>query len=661
MSRQDTESIVKSLSVLITGARPDEIVVGLRTQSKGTVIKIHSAEIPPSRPYLNEIREFPDLWNKFLIKLGGIDFFSDMDKKQREKWLKDNEQDPEDYFEDIPGLELEFFNLASDFLNLPEDDIEALNGSIFPARDVFNMFPAKPGSKGLKGKHTLIFRRSLWAVSALYKEVDEYNGPIIDMDEGVVGSDKTPIIVFDDFGITFSKDDFKVDRKTIFNMILGYFEDIEVKDVERIEYGTRNFTAASYKSLLQKIIRFRPVDVNLSGDIYCSDLVLLTCFGLLILNPGSFVPDIKRYVSGMESGLKRTAVSIFEDSFVKDSMLSILTGAFLKQRSPGWKPTRDLIQSSMDLLLDSLDSAKAFSYKIRNKLRPVELDEDTTPFEASSFMLDELKSFKSDLSMVRWIAQHSEDYVEDDFRPEIMLLEHCVDRHWAPELIYFYPLEIIQEFKSPGSKPYSDLLCEIFCKVTGVNPRRPPRDVYTSYSDEFENDCFVMDTREAQRLTLITRQCSDMIERERSGEKITFEYTLNRGWISGMLGAIEIKGRPIALVSLRPDDPDVFMAIPRPSRNMKDGSLTEKREAEAILEMKGHLERGIWLKNSNPPIEEMKNAKLTLRGGEYYIKRKYGKEVDWEDLRHSKIHIPNIGRCRIDNRKCPHIYWRRCC
>ena len=152
--------------------------------------------------------------------------------------------------------------------------------------------------------------------------------------------------------------------------------------------------------------------------------------------------------------------------------------------------------------------------------------------------------------------------------PPVMPLCHCVDQHWAPEIAYMYPIGLVEELKSPGNKPFSKLFIKLFSEVTGVNPRRPLRKGKTmepqGYTSDFEDRKFTILTRRAQELVLRARQVTPK-RRDKTGDFYRLEYELDQGWISGMLGAVEVKGRPNALVTLHPSNPTVFVAVRKPS------------------------------------------------------------------------------------------------
>ena len=111
------------------------------------------------------------------------------------------------------------------------------------------------------------------------------------------------------------------DKKSYFSLALKVVneftrEEYTLHDVRVILREFKNFTPAAHKSLLQKIIRFRAENiVLLTGEKYPPEIVFVCSFVELLLHPGSFVPDIQRYVTGMESAFKRLIVILYEDAF----------------------------------------------------------------------------------------------------------------------------------------------------------------------------------------------------------------------------------------------------------------------------------------------------------------------------------------------------------
>lgn len=93
--REKVEKYLNHLSVALTGARDGDVLVGTSKGSKGAVLRIHGCDVPPQKSHLDALRFYPDLWDKFLVKLGSIPFFTDMETATRDIWLDINEADNE--------------------------------------------------------------------------------------------------------------------------------------------------------------------------------------------------------------------------------------------------------------------------------------------------------------------------------------------------------------------------------------------------------------------------------------------------------------------------------------------------------------------------------------------------------------------------------------
>ena len=390
------------------------------------------------------------------------------------------------------------------------------------------------------------------------------------------------------------------------------------------------------------------------GTIVDSLVAAKSTFLLLMNNSGSFVPDIQRFVTGAESALKRLVVILLEDSFVSDTnkAVSIMLGAFLAQRLPSWKPPSYLTDYSLELIEEALRSPKAYNFNILRglKLEPFVLRPDSKPLELVSSLLEEIRSFGSDLGMVRDIVTNFYSgalvYTQLKSRPEMMPLLHCIDQHWAPEIAYFYPKDFVRTLKVEGSRPFSKLFIKLFSEVTGVNPRRPLRKgrtmTPTGYTDDFESKEFVRMTRQAQTLVLLAKSKPNKKYCVLGGNlgsdsdlvlDYNFEYDLDDGWIAGMVGAIEIKGRPTSLVSLNPRNPYDLVAVRKPSRNMKTALLNEKQKTRAIALAKEKLRQGVAMNKTLPPVPKLKSSRLVFDKGMYWVERRRSKRVMWENMK----------------------------
>ena len=634
------------------------------------------------------VKAFPDLWSRFLTKLGSIEFFSNLSKAQRETWLFENQSDEDIYFEDVEGLEMSIQQVGNnDLLKLPPKYLEKVSRGIrISVFELYNQFPRKPGSEGIgaKKRHTLIFRRDIWRIFVIYRTVKTFNGPVIDVQKGVVlngaqAKPKEDLYVFDSFtgewrskarttgyaseqkqsvGFLVRKEAKPKPEDYIKVMNLRYNGTLE--DYNTILKATKSFTAAAYKSLLQKIVRFRPEEVHFSDvSVYDSNYALAATFTILVNTPGSFVPDIQRFVTGVESALKRLVVIAYEDSYFppnkSDQILSFTASAFLAQRIPGWKVPMETFKKGLELLDSLLNEERVFIHDIPAgiKAKPYIVTTNQHSLITVSALMDELRSFAGDLGMIRnsglRVSMGTIKTEGSKIRPKFMPLEHCIDQHWAPEVIYFYPKEMIQREKVSGSKPYSGIIYRLFHEVTGVNPRRKEG----GYSSNFETRPFIKTTRKSQSLVLMSRSAGEPNEKTRLKSKGFYElnYELDRSWISGLMGTVEVKGRPPALVTLHPDDPEIFVAVRKPSRNMKTAFLTDQRESEVIDKVKyllGPKGSGVPLNQTTAPIPKLKGARLTYlhpKGAsetEFYILTKSRDLKRWEDFRKGSIDIPYL-------------------
>ena len=192
--------------------------------------------------------------------------------------------------------------------------------------------------------------------------------------------------------------------------MLSHFDEYTLEDIAAVREACRAFTPAGYKSLLQKIIRYAPVSVVINAKPVAADFVLAVVLTFLLTNPGSFVPDIQRFVSGQESTLKRLAVSILEDSWHPkgEDLLKLLVMSFLTQRMNKWRLNEEEYLWFITLSQTSLANSKIYVHGIEKgfEITPYILSATRTALENVSALLDEVKSFASDLAMTRFIAHN---------------------------------------------------------------------------------------------------------------------------------------------------------------------------------------------------------------------------------------------------------------
>jgi hypothetical protein len=375
--------------------------------------------------------------------------------------------------------------------------------------------------------------------------------------------------------------------------------------VSRCVHANRGLTSAGFKSLLQKLIRFQPHAVQLEKGAppeqhVPADVALAVAFCMELNHKGSFVPDIQRFVSGVESATKRLPVTIFEDSAVEvasdapKALVSLLAAAKLAQCNYAWFPSRSLIVQWLRLALEAQRCSLAWRWKIERgkEIKPFTIEEVGTgkvgktraianpAMAMCSALLDNLRSFAGDLAMVRDIAtlawketldmraQRADGQPFEYTRPPlgerlVMPLCHCVDYHWTTDFAFWLDPQEVERLGSDAvPRPFASVFSEIWQQSSSLNPRRAGRydtkhpgttrvDAtfyrgvagYTYLSQMVETHPFVAMLREAQWLLLQTKR--DAKQRSRAVVEDTppyeLEYKLDCAWLSALAGPMEVK------------------------------------------------------------------------------------------------------------------------
>ena len=666
-NEKHAEKLVAAFKVNVTGARSNDILIGASAGSRNAVIRIKGGNIYPEQGKLDVIRNFPTLWAKFLTKLGSIPFFNEMSIEERKTWLfihEDSYHNRKIVGDDDVGIE--FLQPGKFSEKLDEEQISTLiQGNpehphgYWSGKEIEDMFPRKPGSRAIK--HTLAMIRGFWKLSSDYEVVDKFSGETISLPWKHPGNDSV-IYVLNNITKTHTKKVAKGRIKWVrpsgkrgsrsvgIQTSKESFSEItwlrdNMKEYELIERKMSNLTPAAYKSLIQKIIRFRPEYVIfpnfLTGakgvpEKFPATITLKALIIQLLLLPGSFVPDIQRYVSGMESLFKRLGVIFVEDTYrPSEEVCTCLTAALLSQRVKTWKPSKKIVDDTLDFAGESLNTNKYWGYSTTDTYRgktqpkPFIIETNQTAAERASALLDELRSFGGDLAMMRSVPEAS---VIDGrvTRPKFMSIMRCVDQHWSTGVVYFFPPKIVKEYGNNSSTPYSGVFRQLWNEVSSINPRKMevPKTKFTKLA------------RVAQQLYLLARQRVLSPRSVISGETYKIDCKLSPGWISAMLGVIDVGGSPPAIVTMAASDPRTLLAIRRPSRDSADEVLTDAQEEQAIRKAKLRLQSGVMMKAAKAPITELEKAIITLKGNDYTITTQSGKVVHWESLLETQIEYP---------------------
>src|SRR5437868_6535220 len=372
-------------------------------QNTGTIIQVFL-----DKPY--------PVYPKFKLKtkqFREIPFFETMSTKSIDEWIELNSTTLDDMYLEDWDMSVQFIKIDGTYFQevLTQEQIELLLSKKFHIKEVFNMIPKKLGSK--VKKHTLIFRPSNWMI--YIEETKLPTGIVVNMksiDEiDIINNNNKTNIKLSDFdhnihAISQFKRDGLLKWDSINECILKVIGNTNAnqKSIIKLKSTIDWFSPALLKSLLQKLIRTGCTSVLHNNRKFPSEHVLLVCLGLLIINVGSFVPTIQRFVSGLESATKRLAITIVEDSYIPDynNILLLLNCALLAQTKAFWLPTNELIIKWMHIAVDALKSKYFFVYDAfnfdLNELNKIKIDfnSEQMKYLASYKLLVRIKSFDLD-------------------------------------------------------------------------------------------------------------------------------------------------------------------------------------------------------------------------------------------------------------------------
>lgn len=657
-----------------TGIRSGDVISGApgKKQSQGVVMEV-IGNYPPGK---NEVESLSS--SDIRDKLNIIPFFEPMNNNERKGWLLQNSVDLKDLYMNDTDIYVKFLKIdgnnffyealtAEQIAQLISGNPNREDGS-WNIKEVYDMFPGKPGTK--PNRRTLVFRPNNWRLLVIRDDIDQFEGIYFDLDNFQLKSDlvRKPLggilrrIVFEsesktiipDLGVYSSVGSSSLTLDDVFSVCEKY---VDRKSLEEFKEVLNWFPPSVHKSLIQKLIRTRCKDVEFSGTVYPAIIPLLVSFSMLITHPGAFVPNIQRYVTGAESAIKRLAVSICEDSYTEDFnvLLSLYVCALIKQRYKTWNPSKTTVEKWIKTMIDSQGDSRSFDYNWRDFEENITVIDELT---ASYLVLQEIKSFHSDIKMVGSIAQNlgraSEPII--DIKMEVMPLVHCIDHHSYGDIGHWMPYT---------QTPYPELFGKIWDRVVGVNPRYPK---YADYVNTMEEDAFVQFVRQAQVNLWISKMYEPtnrpyLNNLDNEHQEIEISYEIDSTWIAGLIGPIEVRIKSkIAIVVLRVDNIFEMTAIKKPSRDKNSPLLTEDEQLLAIGSAKKLLSEGIKLKNIPSTLPIQKDSVVYLKDDKYIISsndnsaisvkdpKTLGKSssqlIDWDELRKFRFRLrvhPDLG------------------
>jgi hypothetical protein len=659
------------LRVFATGIRDGELITSAPREGKkgepansGTVMRVRGF-YPPSARAINNMsdRVIRDAFNH-------VDFFSGMSFEERLKWLNDNKtEDPELYMDESSlNLEVRFLEIGGEgFLGkdkLSEEQIDELiagnpddEEGYYRLDDVLAMFTGKEGSKGVRGRFSLVFRPGLWVLKSELDQRDSFDGVYFNLDtynvvDGVIERPQTGFLrVYKSDRLPKLAEEYAIYTTKVRKTALTWDTLLDIagdKDVEMLEIKELIswFIPSLHKSLIQKLIRTRCRKVSYQGKEYNSDAVLLTSLSLLMLHPGAFVENVQRFITGMESSFKRLSVSINEDSFTADGrdLAMLYSCGMLAQQDKKWFPTDSIIKDMFDIAIEAQKDPRMFDYDCHTSSKVSQIDD----WSFSYLMLAELRSFNSDICMLSSIAanQGKPREVQDLELIPVMPLSWAIDMHVYTEIGRFLPYT---------GASFKEIFKSIWNNCTGVNPRNK------KYKDWDREAQIVKDINKAQRQLWLSKTTKPVNRAElKEGTKLSF--SLDSSWLSGMLSVIDVKvGQTDAIVVLRPEDIYSFIAVKKPPKarqnkkrdddedeeEKKKAELTDEEKEAAIRGAVRLLQKGIVLKSIPSTLSHFKGATVYLQDYNsetkdpvYELLMKDNQYIDWEDARHLEYYFP---------------------
>jgi hypothetical protein len=634
----------------LTGIRSGEVIVGIGKQCKGSVLQIKGF-YPPSKKGIEELSN-ADIRDRF----GLLSFFKELTQEERKEWLNKYCTDNSDlYLQDV-DLKIKVIKFSGDFINsaLTEEQIsEIIAGNpkdlegYWPIKELYEKFPKKPGSRARR--HTLVFRPGNWAVLEETETVKDFKGILVYVENGEIEKGKVQkgeiFHVVEPPNESFpEKIAIIVPKSSTLPTIEELFDVCETLDLDReilveIHGLIKWFSPSVHKSLIQKLIRTRASTVSHLDKIFPSGEVLAASFCMLLIHHGAFVPNIQRFVSGLESATKRLAVSINEDSFIESDsggnyLLTLYASAWLSQ-NVSWVPSLALITTWISVGLAALDSPLQYDYDVH---KPTKRIKEWSPFGVNYFLLAAIKSFENDINMLDTTADRDgrSKKTKTDVGYSRMPLIHSIDHHSYTDIAHYLNPESVM-----GLKTYANVFKKIWNDVTGLNIRHDT----TSLLDKVPIlTSFQKEVRRAQLCvwsyhTIIPEKAATIKD-----ELIEMTYSLSQSWLAAMVGPIEYKldGGITAIVMISPNNILNYSAIKRPSRTTGDNpELSEREKIIAIDKFQQDLIKGINLQHISPSLSQFKGSKIRLdtKTDEYYLLSN-GREISWSSAVELNLSFP---------------------
>ena len=582
-----------SLSIFGLFGTEEKYVVGTHSMNKDLKLKLHSDVYPHGESVKWYINKYG--WDSLLNKATRQPHLSHMNREQLRTFFETQVVEGggkgKKYLQDDILIEVVSRGHKS---KLPDNII---NG-VMSVRDIQNTL----------SKPTLSLYYHLWD-----NVVEDYIADIISLPQTTLVIDCGEVKYISDVNMTGKKlYKFNIDNKPIY--ISVYYSDIEEDisshidhvSLQKVKEGTKYFTPAGYKSLLQKLIRYQPVSLQLVGKdgyitVDATD-ACLSAFTLLYNHPGSFVPDLQRFVRGKESALKRLAISIVEDSYIEDPKIiaDLLSNALVAQFIKDFSPPIFKIEEWMKALIEGMKSRDVYDYDTSRKSIVTNVKVGTTDWKLSSYVLGIIGSFQSDINMIESVKPIPRNIPNSTAlrRPSLMGVQHSIDQHWQPNLVYFLPMAFVNPLTARGSTPFGGVMNEIWEQSSKLNSRHVDVNSEQSLSrmviNKAQMDFHLYNMGLGGPPPPFFTSSLDY-PMEISNEYEEVKYSLHPSYVVSKIGIVYMKDRNAGtiMISLDPYNVDKISVSRKPTRGKGEVRVSEEVEDTGKEFFKEKLKTGI--------------------------------------------------------------------
>jgi hypothetical protein len=660
------------LTISFTGVRSGEYICGSpkSLQCKGSILQIKGF-YKPSREFVSTLDEI-----QIRDKFNNFKFFKRLNVEERIRHLTQNLSEVNDqYLEDVSGLMVKVIRLEGKYViaSLTKEQIDELiagnpedKDGYWPIQTLYHLFPKNPRSKGkgFRGKHSLVFRPRNWVLQPDTVDIPRYEGLCIDMETGNFygGLIEKPIggSIFivkpennshlkqatESIGIVCSSNLISRKKLTIDHLFdlwasMGFNREIMNQIKSLIDW----FPPSIHKSLIQKLIRTKCSYVTHRDLRYPSREFLAVTFGMLLVHKGSFIEKIQRFVTGIESALKRLAISIYEDSYLEDAkvLTSLLAGSWIYQSESDtdFVPNDIMLQKWMLSGVLAMEDERCYKYDWYSIPDSGGIIKEWSSHYVNYYLLSVVRAFSSDEKMVCSIAENQGNFREilrGNFEISMPLV-HCIDHHSLTSIIHYLPPQIVAQYYDGTFKP---IFSNIWTQVVSYTPRK-----------ECASSCNALVTEQSVTKVLnefqaAIRQAQIDVWNSESGEIVLqplkvkeykiINYNLHHSWLSAFVGPTEFKSN---IIVINPDDLSSYITVRRPSRGAEETpQLTEEEKLQVISQFKLTLQAGVKFQSVPDTLKMFSGSTLYLLNDQYYITFPDGTSSTFEEAFKLKMSIP---------------------